>query len=115
VWVGEGGMPGASGRCWPVQAYLTRASWWGSAAQIANGSNKYGDGVLLLLQVPTDEGLTGHEWLGGTTAERPLEILPRPFGLDEDGDISVPAAPGIGRVPDRAALSRHMVCTTRPE
>ncbi len=48
---------------------------WRRPCQIANGSNTYSDGVLLLLRVTTDEGLTGHGWLGGTAAERPLEVL----------------------------------------
>jgi D-arabinonate dehydratase len=48
---------------------------WSRPNQITNGSNTYDDGVLLLLRVITDEGLTGHGWLGGTAAERPLEIF----------------------------------------
>ena len=48
---------------------------WRRPHRIANGSNTYGDGVLLLLRIFTDEGLTGHGWLGGTAAERPLEIF----------------------------------------
>lgn len=48
---------------------------WKRPHQIANGSNTYGDGVLLLLRVTTSEGITGHGWLGGTAAERPLEIF----------------------------------------
>ena len=48
---------------------------WSRPYQITNGSNTYSDGVLLLLRVITDGGLTGHGWLGGTAAERPLEIF----------------------------------------
>lgn len=48
---------------------------WSRPHQITNGSNTYSDGVLLLLRVITDEGLTGCGWLGGTAAERPLEIF----------------------------------------
>ena len=48
---------------------------WPRPFTIANGSNTYGDGVLLLLRVLTDQGITGHGWLGGTAAERPLEIF----------------------------------------
>jgi L-alanine-DL-glutamate epimerase-like enolase superfamily enzyme len=48
---------------------------WSRPNQITNGSNTYDDGVLLLLRITTNEGLTGHGWLGGTAAERPLEIF----------------------------------------
>ena len=48
---------------------------WPRPFTIANGSNTYGDGVLLLLRVLTDQNITGHGWLGGTAAERPLEIF----------------------------------------
>ncbi len=48
---------------------------WTRPNQIANGSMTYGDGVLLLLRVTTDNNLIGHGWLGGTAAERPLEIF----------------------------------------
>jgi D-arabinonate dehydratase len=48
---------------------------WPRPNQIANGSMTYGDGVMLLLRVLTDDGLEGQGWLGGTAAELPLEIF----------------------------------------
>lgn len=48
---------------------------WPRPHQIANGSMTYGDGVMLLLRVLTDDGRQGQGWLGGTAAERPLEIF----------------------------------------
>ncbi|MCH2373825.1 MAG: mandelate racemase/muconate lactonizing enzyme family protein [Planctomycetes bacterium] len=48
---------------------------WPRPHQIANGSNVYGDGVLLLLTVETEAGISGKGWLGGTAAERPLEMF----------------------------------------
>ena len=56
---------------------------WPRPNQIANGSMTYGDGVMLLLGVTTDDGHTGQGWLGGTAAERPLEIFTPYMGPGE--------------------------------
>lgn len=48
---------------------------WPRPTQISNGSNTYSDGVLLLLTVWTDANIAGFGWIGGTAAERPLEMF----------------------------------------
>jgi L-alanine-DL-glutamate epimerase-like enolase superfamily enzyme len=59
----------------PITDLICEVYRWSRPNQIANGSMTYGDGVLLLLRVITEDGLEGHGWLGGTAAERPLEIF----------------------------------------
>ena len=54
---------------------LFRVFRWPRSNVIRNGTMTYGDGVLFLLDVHTDEGLVGQGWLGGTAAERPLELF----------------------------------------
>ncbi|MDA0709437.1 MAG: hypothetical protein O3B73_04420, partial [bacterium] len=39
-------------------------------------------------------------------------IFPIPFALDAHGFADIPNEPGIGRIPDRAALAPHLVYTT---
>jgi len=59
----------------PITDLICEVYRWPRPNQIANGSMTYGDGVILLLRAITDDGLEGQGWLGGTAAERPLEIF----------------------------------------
>lgn len=59
----------------PITDLICEVYRWQRPNQIANGSMTYGDGVMLLLRVTTDAGIEGQGWLGGTAAERPLEIF----------------------------------------
>jgi len=59
----------------PISDLVCEVYRWKRPNQIANGSMTYGDGVMLLLRVITEGGQEGQGWLGGTAAERPLEIF----------------------------------------
>ena len=59
----------------PISDLVCEVYRWKRPNQIANGSMTYGDGVMLLLRVVMDDGTEGQGWLGGTAAERPLEIF----------------------------------------
>ena len=56
-----------------ISRIVFRVYRWRRPNVIRNGTMVYGDGVLLLLDVHTDEGIVGQGWSGGTAAERPLE------------------------------------------